>query len=124
MSDDRVATHPISLFGYDPRVRVAFGVGLTQCPDLANTLAGHYCIDRIGKDLAVRRNCARSRLSPGHCPLQLIVLNAQIDRIRDELEVLAEGVAVWCCDDALDLFVARIDVDHTAGESEGARALP
>ena len=33
-------------------------------------------------------------------------------------------MAVWCCDDALDLFVARIDVDHTAGESEGARALP
>ena len=62
----------------------------------------------------------RSRFSPGHRALQLIVPHSQIDRISHELQVLTEGVAVGRGEDALDLAIARVHVDHSASERECA----
>src|SRR5205823_13771606 len=99
---------------------VAFELRITYFPDSANALRGHDGVHPICDDLAVRRDRMRSGFPPGHRALQLIVLHSQIDRISHELQVLTEGMAVGRGEDALDLAIARVHVDHSASERECA----
>ena len=106
MGDDRIAAHPISLRRDDPGVGIAFGIGLTQCPDLANALTRHYRVNGVGDNLPLGRNGVRSSRPPRHRSLQLVCLHSEVNRVSYELEILAQGVAFGSCHDALDLPVA------------------